>query len=530
MITVKQKINLEFIREQIIGKNLLFETPFGKRNLIYTDYTSSGSALRFIERYIQRIQKIHAISINSGNITEKILTKLLQQAEYIIKSVFNADDDCIIVPTGVDPTNSIQKFQEILGIRNCPDRNQLYTEKPTFFIGPFERHLYKEILDNSFAEIIEINLEPNGDGDIDLKDLEAKLSSKKYKGKLKVGIFSAGSEISGKKFSLQKITNILHKYDAFSYIDYSSFAPYVQIEESVDALFVNGNNFIGGLNSTGILMIKPDVIISRSNSPLLTKLTPNSIFQLIKAALAISTQTTLSDEIEKTEELYFKKAYDRLSRNKSIIILKNEIKGKKIPFFSIMIRYKKKYLHQGFVAKLLNDLFGVQASIRHYGEFYEHNIQIPEKIDLNLLEFEIKQGYKGLNPGWVYLNLHYILSELDIDYICDIIEFIANHGYLFIPDYEFDLITGEWAHIKFEKEENHDLIGDLSLLEIFNTDLENHDIDQEKRDKQEDYEKYIQKANYLAINTELVFSDEFSEFEDKNLDSLHWFYFKNLKK
>ena len=59
MITVKQKINLEFIREQIIGKNLVFETPFGKRNLVYTDFSSSGSALRFIESYIQKIQNIH---------------------------------------------------------------------------------------------------------------------------------------------------------------------------------------------------------------------------------------------------------------------------------------------------------------------------------------------------------------------------------------------------------------------------------------------------------------------------------------
>jgi len=528
VITVKQKINLEFIREQIIGQNLVFETPFGKRNLIYTDYSSSGSALRFIESYIQKIQNIHAISINSGNITEKILIKLLQQSEYILKSVFNADDDCIIVPTGVDLPNSILKFQEILGIRNCPERNQLYSEKPTFFIGPFEYQLYKEIWDNSFAEIVEINLEPNGD--INLKDLETKLSSNKYKGKLKVGIFSAGSEINGKKFSLQKITKILHKYDAFSYIDYSSFAPYVQIEESVDALFVNGCNFIGGLNSTGMLVIKPDVIISRSNSPLLTKLTPNSIFPLIKAALAISTQTTLYDEIVETEELYFAMAHKHLIKNNRILIMKNEIKGSKIPFFSIMIKYKEKYLHQGFIAKLLNDLFGIQVSIKNFGEFYEPDIPIPDNIDLNLLQFELKQGYKGLNPGWVNLNLHYILSEYDIEYICDSIDFIANHGYLFIPYYEFDLVTGKWAHIKFEKEEEHDIIGDLSLLEIFNSDFENFDNNKEKRDKEENYEKYMQKANYLAINNELVFSDEFSEFEESNLESLHWFYFKNLKK
>ncbi|MHA1718144.1 MAG: aminotransferase class V-fold PLP-dependent enzyme, partial [Promethearchaeota archaeon] len=117
---MEKKIDLEFVRNQIIGQNLVFETPFGKRHLIYTDYSTSGSALIFIENYMQKIQRIHAISVNSGNITEKILKKLLNQAEYIIKSVFNADDECIIIPTGANLVNSILKFQEILGIRNCP--------------------------------------------------------------------------------------------------------------------------------------------------------------------------------------------------------------------------------------------------------------------------------------------------------------------------------------------------------------------------------------------------------------------------
>ncbi len=524
---MEKKIDLEFVRNQIIGQNLVFETPFGKRHLIYTDYSTSGSALVFIENYMQKIQRIHAISVNSGNITEKILKKLLNQAEYIIKSVFNADDEYIIVPTGANLVNSILKFQEILGIRNCPERNQLYSEKPTFFMDPIEKHQYKEIWDHSFAEIVEIKLD--NEGDVDLVDLEAKLSNNNYRGKLKVGVFSAGSEISGKKFTLKKITEILHRYDAFSFIDYSSFAPYVQIEESVDALFVNGNNFIGGLNSTGLLVIKPDVIISRTNSPLLTQKTPNSIFQIIKASLAISIQTTLFDEIEETEETYFEKTFSRLSKNEKILILKKEVISSKIPFFSIMIKYKEKYLHPAFIVKLLNDLFGIQAKIRYYGEFYEPNIFIPEKIDLNILEFEIKQGYSGLKPGWVYLNLHYTLSETDIDYICDAIEFIANHGYLLIPDYEFDLITGEWSHIKYDRGEEHDIIGDLSLYEIFNSDFKNYEIEQEQRDKELYYEKYLQKANMLAINNELAFSDDFSEFNDSDLESLHWFYFRNLK-
>lgn len=41
--------SMEAIRKQIIGNNLIFDTPFGKRHLLYADYTASGRGLRMIE-------------------------------------------------------------------------------------------------------------------------------------------------------------------------------------------------------------------------------------------------------------------------------------------------------------------------------------------------------------------------------------------------------------------------------------------------------------------------------------------------
>ncbi|UCE42422.1 MAG: hypothetical protein JSV17_05540 [Candidatus Aminicenantes bacterium] len=37
------------IRSQIIGSDLVFDTPFGERNILYADYTASGSGVKFIE-------------------------------------------------------------------------------------------------------------------------------------------------------------------------------------------------------------------------------------------------------------------------------------------------------------------------------------------------------------------------------------------------------------------------------------------------------------------------------------------------
>ena len=41
--------HIENIRKQIIGNDLLIETPFGKRHMLYIDYTASGRGIKLIE-------------------------------------------------------------------------------------------------------------------------------------------------------------------------------------------------------------------------------------------------------------------------------------------------------------------------------------------------------------------------------------------------------------------------------------------------------------------------------------------------
>jgi hypothetical protein len=43
---------VEWLRSQLIGKDVEFDTPFGRRVLTYADQTASGRGLRYIEDYI----------------------------------------------------------------------------------------------------------------------------------------------------------------------------------------------------------------------------------------------------------------------------------------------------------------------------------------------------------------------------------------------------------------------------------------------------------------------------------------------
>lgn len=43
---------IEWLRSQLIGGDMTFETPFGERKLTYADHTASGRCLQYIEDYI----------------------------------------------------------------------------------------------------------------------------------------------------------------------------------------------------------------------------------------------------------------------------------------------------------------------------------------------------------------------------------------------------------------------------------------------------------------------------------------------
>ena len=82
--------------------------------------------------------------------------------------------------------------------------------KPVVFIGPYEHHSNDIMWREAIAEVVAIQLNP--DGYIDLKDLENQVSDPKYKDRFKIGSFSAASNITGIKSPVYEIARIMHKY------------------------------------------------------------------------------------------------------------------------------------------------------------------------------------------------------------------------------------------------------------------------------------------------------------------------------
>ena len=67
------------------------------------------------------------------------------------------------------------------------------------------------------------------EGDFDYQYLQNLLNKYKDQNRLKIGAFSAGSNITGILFDVDRIAVMLHKAHALAVFDYAAVAPYVSI-------------------------------------------------------------------------------------------------------------------------------------------------------------------------------------------------------------------------------------------------------------------------------------------------------------
>jgi len=559
-------LTIEEVRDALIGRYFTFQTPYGMRLLTYMDYTASGRSLKFIEKYLIKIQREYANTHTEDDVTGRHMTNLLQQAELIIKKAFNAESNCRIIAIGTGATGAITKFQEIIGIRFPPATKKLLQQimdkssqegvldptfkkiynketdrlKPVVFIGPFEHHSNDIMWREAIAEVIVTK--PNSDGYIDLKDLEDKVSDPKYKDRLKIGSFSAASNITGIKTPVYEIARIMHRYRGLVCFDYAASAPYVKInmnkdtETFFDAIFISPHKFVGGPGSSGILVFNERIydhtlsptaagggtvdFVSMTTVDYSTDIevrekagTPG-VLQTIKAALVIDLKDALGiDNIASKEREYTIRALERLSKLPNL-----EILGPPDPEKRISI------LHPKFVTKLLNDLFGIQsrAGCMCAGPYGHLLLQISEETSQQLSRIT-QQGKLGIKPGWCRVNFHYLFSEVEFQFVCHSIEFIVDYGYLFLKDYSFDINTGEWVHINFKDDY---LSNKPDIKTVLSTNLQNC-FDEEIIDQKKEFTKYLEYAKDLVSN----FGKEeiYLQFEDSEMEKLRWFNFLHIK-
>jgi selenocysteine lyase/cysteine desulfurase len=495
-----QRLDPDWLRQQIVGVDSTFETPFGERLMVYCDYTASGRCLRFVESYIQGLQRVYANTHTEDDITGRSMTQLLHEAETAIKRSVNAGDSGRIIACGTGATGAIDKLQQIVGVALAPATRQniydvlgrpgsplsqeafdelLADAQPVVFVGPYEHHSNEISWRESLATVVETRLDASGH--VDLKHLEELLTDSRYEGRLRIGSFSAASNVTGIKTDVRSISSLLHRHGAIACFDYAACAPYVPIDmnppadggddPSIDAIFVSPHKFLGGPGSSGVLVfneriyhreLPPSVsaggtvdYVGMQDQDFITHIeerekagTPG-VLQTLKAALVFQIKDRVgTDVIASREHEFTARAMRRWGDHDQIEILGNPDPGTRVGIISFNVRDPGgRYLHHKFVTALLNDLFGIQsrAGCSCAGPYGHRLLDIDEAMS-ERYRHAVQGGYCGIKPGWCRVGLHWVMDDAEADYVIDAVTFIAEHGHRFLALYEFDLCTGTWNH------------------------------------------------------------------------------------
>jgi len=495
-------LSFSFLRDQTVGIDSIIETPFGKRLMVYCDFTASGRCLEFVENYIMHIQRHYANTHTEDDLTGRSMTRILHKAETIIKQSVNAGTLGRIICSGAGSTGAIYKFQQITGIALSPATKAflwnmhkefckkestsdfsefLNKHRPVVFIGPYEHHSNELTWRESLGVVERVRLAP--DGSMDLGHLEELLKKSEYQNRMRIGSFSAASNVTGIKTPVHDVARLLHKYNALACFDYAASAPYVKIDmnpdpgpkggdPSIDAIFISPHKFLGGPGSCGVLVFNEklynkELAPSVAGGGTVTYVSPEvqdyfddieerekagtpGVLQTLKAAMAFEIKDTItSEKIEQREHELVTMAFDIWSKNPNIEILGNPDPERRVAIVSFIIKDPwGTYLHPKFLTALLNDLFGIQsrAGCSCAGPYGHLLLNINADKSARYRSC-IAEGNQGIKPGWCRVGFHYTMDDAEAMYVIEAIDFIAKKGYLFLPLYSFHLDTGSWEHI-----------------------------------------------------------------------------------
>jgi len=463
-------------RENTIGYNHRYQTPYGRKTMLYADWIASGRLYLPIEKKILNsigpfIGNTHTETSENG----KLMTQAYQLAHQKIKDHVNAGNGDVILTTGFGMTGAIVKFQRILGLKVCGEISHhkclKESEKPVVFVTHMEHHSNQTTWYETSADVVVI--EPGKDLLVDLKKLEEALI--KFKDhKRKIGSFTACSNVTGIRTPYHEMARLMHEYDGLAFVDFAASAPYDEINihpddplEKLDAIFFSPHKFLGGPGASGVLVFDSSLYNNKTpdqpgggtvdwtnpwgeykyidNIEIREDGGTPGFLQAIRTALSLELKNQMGVEpIRQRENELNSLAFSELRKVSDLHILANNVENR-----LGVISFYIDSIHYNLIVKLLSDRFGIQVRggcvcAGTYGHYllnvsYDKSKKITDKINL---------GDLSEKPGWVRLSIHPTMKDEELHYIVDALKQIQKNQLEWGKDYTYNKNTNEFRYKK----------------------------------------------------------------------------------
>lgn len=475
-------------RENIIGINQTFESPFGTQKIIYTDWTASGRMYQKIEDTL--LQKFYPFVANTHTETTQTgssMTVAYHKAQHIIKEHVNASNNEVLITCDAGMTGAINKFQRILGLRiHEKFKNQVTipeNERPIVFVTHMEHHSNQTSWLETIAEVVVIN--PTKDGLVDLEHLKELLQQYKNRTK-KIAAITSCSNVTGIFTPYHQIAAIMHQNNGLCFVDFACSAPYINIdmnpknaEEKLDAIYFSPHKFLGGPGTSGVLIFDSNLYSNKipdnpgggtvewtnpwgeheyvANIEAREDGGTPGFLQVIRTALSIQLKNNMGVEnMLKREHELLDMVWAQLEGISNLHILANNIKDR----LSIVSFYIDD-LHYNLAVKLLNDKFGIQTRGGcSCAGTYGHYLLNVDKDFSHSITSEISCGILDKKPGWVRMSLHPTTTNEELNFALEALKQLAQNHKDWAKDYIYNSSTNEYKHVKEEKDVLYNTVND----------------------------------------------------------------------
>ncbi len=448
-------------RQNIIGIDATYDSPFGKQKMVYADWIASGRLYKPIEDKMLNVfgpmvANTHTESSQSG----RFMTEAYHFALQEIKRHVNAGPNDVIVMSGFGMTSSINKFQRILGFKNKAFTFDSPNDRPVVFVTHMEHHSNQTSWYETIAEVVVVD----PDNEMHVSPAKLREAIEPYKHRLALfGSFTACSNVTGILTPYHELARVMHEFGGLCFVDFAASAPYCKIDmhpadplERLDAIFFSPHKFLGGPGSSGVLIFDSklyqcrvpdqpgggtvdwtnpwgeykyiDDIERREDGG-----TPGFL-QAIRAALCVR----LKDEMG-VENIH---AREKELVCKAVAMLR-EVKGVKILADNCLdrigaISFYIENVHYNLIVRILSDRFGIQVRGGCVcAGTYGHFLLNVTKEQSHAITDQINHGDLSQKPGWVRWSIHPTTTNAEMEYVANAIAQVAENAAHWASDYRY---------------------------------------------------------------------------------------------